>query len=297
VIGYFEFYFRTHGADIGFDPEFPVTLDDRCQVHTRNMTHLLSWQACDWGWSPTAWQAGLFPGECRRRISVIHDGIDTRRLRGHAGARFRLPGGKELTRDDEVLTLVNRNMEPYRGFHVFMRALPEIQRRRPHAHTLVIGAENDVSYGNPPANGKTWRQQLLEEVGDRLDLARVHFLGQLAFERYIEVLQVSRAHVYMTYPYILSWSILEAMACECLVIGSNTPPVAEVIRHGQNGLLFDFFDQKALVETACDVLADTSRYDTLRRCARQTVTEGYELNSVCIPQQLELVRGVSRSGC
>lgn len=291
VIGYFEFYYKTTDADIGFDPEFPVSLDNRCEVHTKNFTHLLSWQNCDHGWSPTRWQASLFPVEMQARISVIHEGIDTQQIHGSPEATYTLPNGKTLTRNDEVLTLVNRNMEPYRGFHVFMRGLPEIQRRRPHAETIIVGADNDIHYGNRPP-GKTWREAMLAEVGADLDLERIHFVGQLPHVDYLRVLQVSRAHVYMTYPFILSWSMLEAMASECLLIGSNTPPVSEVIRHGENGLLFDFFDRAKLVEYASEALANPRQFDHLRQQARQTIVDHYDLMTVCLPQKLALVKKV-----
>ncbi len=289
VVGYFELYYLTHGADLGFDPEFPVSLDNRCEVHTKNMTQLLSLQGCDQGWSPTRWQASLYPAEYRQKISVIHEGVDTQKLRPDPAARFQLPDGRCLSQADEVITLVNRNMEPYRGFHVFMRSLPEIQRRRPQAQTLIIGDDQDVSYGNRPANGQSWRQVLLSELAGQLDLSRIHFVGQLPFARYIQALQLSRAHVYLTYPYILSWSMVEAMACACLVIGSNTPPVAEVIRHGDNGLLFDFFDRQGLADSVCAALNNPGHYQTLRQRARATVLERYDLHGVCIPQQLALI--------
>lgn len=291
VIGYFEFYYKTSGADIGFDAEFPVSLDNRCEVHTKNLTHLLSWQSCDHGWSPTHWQASLFPVEMQARISVIHEGVDTQQIHGNPQAIYTLPNGKTLTRNDEVLTMVNRNMEPYRGFHVFMRSLPEIQRRRPRAETIIVGADNDINYGNRPI-GKTWREALLAEVGADLDLNRIHFVGQLPHAEYLRVLQVSRAHMYLTYPFILSWSMLEAMACECLLIGSDTPPVSEVIRHEENGLLFDFFDRLALIEYATEALANPRPFDHLRQQARQTVVAHYDLMTVCLSQQLALMSKV-----
>jgi glycosyltransferase involved in cell wall biosynthesis len=294
LIGYFEFYYHGQGKDLGFDPEFPVNLDNRCEVHMKNGTQLLALSECDAGWSPTRWQAGLFPTAYREQIDVIHDGIDTAKLAPDPTASMDLPGGGRVTAGDEVLTLINRNMEPYRGFHVFMRALPEIQRRRPNAVTLIVGTDNEYPYGNPPApdaQGKprTWKQLLLEEVGSRLDLNRVHFLGMLPFDQYVRVLQVSRAHVYLTYPHVLSWSMLEAMAAGCLVIASNTPPVAEVIRDRHNGLLFDFFDGGALAALAEEALAGPGAFAGIRQQARQTVVRDYDLNKVCLPRQLTLI--------
>jgi len=146
---------------------------------------------------------------------------------------------------DRVLTFVARHLEPYRGFHVLMRALPEIQRRNPDAVAVVVGGDS-VSYGRAPEGAANWREKLLGEVGERLDLSRVFFTGQLPYAAYRSLLQVSAAHAYLTYPFVLSWSALEAMSCGCLLVASNTPPVAEVMTHGRNALLFDFFDLEAL---------------------------------------------------
>jgi len=292
ILGYFEFYFLGKGADIGFDPEFPMSLDNRCEVHTKNMTHLLSWQSCDHGWSPTQWQASVFPEEHRQRITVIHEGVDSIRLSPDITAGFRLADGRTLTANDEIITLINRNMEPYRGFHVFMRTLPEIQRRRPNAHTIIVGDDQDISYGNRPKDGRTWREVLLDETHGKIDLGRLHFVGQLDFERYRQVLQISSAHVYLTYPYILSWSMVEAMSCACLLIASNTPPVTEIVRDGHNGLLFDFFDQEKLADLVCKVLANPQEYKHLRQNARTTVLENYDQRTICIPRQRQLIDSI-----
>ena len=291
IVGYFEYHYHAQGADIGFDPEFPVSLDNRCEVLTKNATHLLSWANCDAGWAPTRWQGQLIPKEYHAKLHIIHDGINTDRLYPNPEAQFTLADGRTLSRHDEVLTFINRNMEPYRGFHIFMRTLPEIQRRRPQAMTLIIGSDDDVAYGNKPSTGKTWRETLLAEVGDQLDMSRLYFVGQLAYAQYLQVLQLSRAHIYMTYPYILSWSMLEAMAAGCVVIGSNTPPVAELIQHGNNGLLFDFFDQAELANCVEAALANPAQFDSLRQQARHTIIGQYDLKTVCLPKQLALLHG------
>ena len=290
IIGYLEFFYHSRGADTGFDPEFPISLDNRCEVETKNSTQLLTWENCDYGWSPTQWQASLYPEAFHPKIKVIHDGINTKRIMGDRNATYTLPDGRVLSRKDEVLTLVNRNMEPYRGFHVFMRALPEIQKRRPKAVTIIIGSDNEIAYGSKPKNGKTWREALLEEVGSQLDMSRLYFIGQLEYQEYLQVLQVSAAHVYMTYPFILSWSMLESMAAECLLIGSNTPPVAEIIRDGENGLLFDFFDKKELADRVEHALANQAHFEEMRFNARRTIVEKFDLESICIPQQMDFIR-------
>jgi glycosyltransferase involved in cell wall biosynthesis len=191
-----------------------------------------------------------------------------------------------------VITFVNRNLEPYRGFHVFMRALPEIQRRRPNAWVLIVGGE-DVSYGARLPDGQTYRQKAMAEVGASLNMERVRFLGRVPYADFVRLLQISGVHVYLTYPFVLSWSMLEAMAAECLVVGSATPPVEEVIRDGDNGLLVDFFSKTGLADAIDRVLDHPDRMRALRMRARQTVIDGYDLKSVCLPRQLALVDDVA----
>jgi glycosyltransferase involved in cell wall biosynthesis len=295
ILGYFEFCYRGSGADVGFDPEFPATLDDQLRVRTWNMTQQSTFFAVDRGLSPTRWQAGTFPPEIRQRLSVIHDGIDTRRLAPDPQARFALADGRSLTAQDEVITFVGRGLEPYRGFHVFMRALPELMARRPAAQVVVVGGDAP-SYGRRPEGAATWREKLLAEVGERIDPGRLHFTGKLPYERFAALLQLSRAHVYLTYPFVLSWSMLEAMAVGAPVAASATAPVTEVIEHERNGLLFEFFDREALVAAVCRLLDDAELRQRLTSAARRTVVERYDLAGVCLPAQARLIRDLLQAG-
>lgn len=289
TIGYFEFFYRYVGADVGFDPEFPAVLDDAFRLRLRNSTLLHSLLACDQGVAPTAWQRSQLPLELAGMVALIHDGIDTAKVQPDAQAAFDLPDGRRLTGADLVLTYVARNLEPYRGFHVFMRALPELLERVPQLRVCIVGGD-EVSYGAPPPPPfKSWREKLLHEVGDRLDLSRVHFLGRLPYDAYLRLLQVSSLHVYLTYPFVLSWSMMESMAAGCVVLGSNTPPVAEMIRDGENGFLFDFFDGAALVERAADLLARRDELGAVRQAARRTIVDNYDFATVTLPRWLELL--------
>ncbi|WP_255357544.1 glycosyltransferase [Duganella sp. Root198D2] len=193
-----------------------------------------------------------------------------------------------LRAGDEVLTYVGRNLEPHRGFPSFMRSLPEILRRRPQARVLVIGGDG-VSYGAPPAGGGSWKDVMRKEIGDAADWSRVHFLGRVPYPQFTSILALSRAHIYLTYPFVLSWSMLEAMACGCVVIGSRTAPVEEVIRDGDNGLLVDFFSPQQIAECAVQVLAEPEAFAMVRARARQSVVECYDLRSVCLPAQLAML--------
>ena len=286
---YCEFYYGAVGRDVGFDPEFPAALDDLCRVRVKNAASLLSLEAADHGISPTRWQRAAFPDFLRDRISVVHEGVDTDLVKPDPGAEVVL-AAKNLTLrfTDEVVTYVARNLEPYRGFHIFMRALPEILRRRPRAHVLIVGADG-VSYGQSPPKGKTYHQIYLDEVEKEIDPARVHFLGQVSYERLLRVYQVSSAHVYLTYPFVLSWSLLEAMAAGCPVVASRTAPVEEVIVDGENGLLVDFFSPSQIAARVDEAISRASEIKALRERARQVVVENFDLKRVCLPQHLELL--------
>ena len=289
LLAYCEFFYRAAGSDVGFDPGMPAaTLDDLCRLRLRNTAHLLALTECDAGWSPTDWQARQFPPEFRAKISAIHDGVDTDIVRPLPGAVFKA-GDLTLTADDSVLTYVARNLEPYRGFHTFMRALPAIMRDHPRTHVVIAGGD-EVSYGKAPAAGGNWREAMLAEVGAGLDPARLHFTGKLAYKDYLSLLQVSSAHIYLTYPFVLSWSMLEAMSAGCALVASNTAPVTEVIEDGRNGLLADFFKPDELARSVGRVLANRDAHAPMRARARETILERYDLRRVCVPAQVEMLR-------
>lgn len=296
LLSYCEFYYKAEGSDVDFDPEFSApSVETNARLRAKNACNLLSLEAADWCVSPTEWQRSLFPHWVQPRISVVHDGIDTEVARPDPEARFLLEdAGIELTSGDEVVTFVSRNLEPYRGYHVFMRALPELLRERPSARVLIVGGDK-VSYGAPPSGEKSWKEIFLAEVAADLDLSRVHFLGTLPYPRLLNLLQVSAAHVYLSYPFVLSWSLLEAMSIGCLVVGSRTAPVEEVVRHGENGLLVDFFDPPTLARTIASVLANPEAYVPLRKKARSHVIERYDLRSTCLPRHIALVESLRTS--
>ena len=289
LLNFYEFYYGARGSDLGFDPEFPTSFDDRFKVPTRNATHLLSLASGDWGVSPTHWQREQFPPVWRAMISVVHDGIETRLVKPDPRAVLKLEKQRlELSRKDEVITYVSRNLEPYRGFHTFMRALPEILKRRPRATVLIIGGD-EVSYGRKPTKGKTWREVMMAEVGGALDMSRVHFTGKVPYGQFLQLLQISSVHVYLTVPFVLSWSLLEAMAAGCLIVASGTQPVREAMDDGVNGLLVDFLSPAQVAARVEEALVNQDRLQPLRERARQTVVERYDLLSVCLPQQLALI--------
>jgi glycosyltransferase involved in cell wall biosynthesis len=205
--------------------------------------------------------------------------------------RLTIKGQVDVTRADEVITFINRNLEPYRGYHVFMRALPRLLRERPNAKVLIVGGD-EVSYGAAPPKGMTWKQIFIDEVRGQIpdaDWSRVHFLGRIPYDQFIRLLQVSRVHVYLTYPFVLSWSLMEAMACEAAIVASGTEPVREVIRHGETGRLVDFFDGEALVAEVCDLLEDEPARRELGKASRKLMLDRYDLRTICLPRQINWV--------
>jgi glycosyltransferase involved in cell wall biosynthesis len=290
-----EFYYRGRGADSDFDSEFQVAGFDQTMIAQSRAAYLAQALVhADKGVSPTEWQASTHPPLLRGQLQVIFDGVDCDRLAPNPDARFALPDGTELKPGDEVLTFVNRNLEPYRGYHIFMRALPQVLAARPGARVVIVGGD-EVSYGSKPKDGGSWKDLILNEVKDRLDLSRVHFTGKLPYDRLVDLIHVSRVHAYLTYPFVLSWSMVETMAAGTLVIGSNTAPVAEMIEDGVTGRLVDFFDVPAWSAALTDALARPEAYLGMRDAARRMVRERYDLRSVCLPRQVELLTRLERS--
>ena len=293
---YCEFYYHPLGADVGFDPEFPVKDEGEvCRLRLKNLNNLLHFEAADAGISPTHWQASTFPEPFRSKITVVHDGIDTEAVAPNPAVSLTLNGNIKLTRDDEVITFVNRNLEPYRGYHIFMRTLPELFKRRPQARVLIVGAD-DVSYGARPEEGKKWKDIIASEVRPQIsdaDWARVHFLGHIPYQHFIPLLQLSTVHVYLTYPFVLSWSLLEAMSVGCAIVASDTQPLREAIRHDDTGRLVDFFDVPGLANEVCALLDDPVARQRLGANARAFAQATYDLKTVCLPRQLQWVQGLA----
>jgi glycosyltransferase involved in cell wall biosynthesis len=286
-----EFYY---GADLNFDPEFTLGEEGAFRFRIKNACILPGLDSMDWGVSPTGWQRAQFPGRYQDKISVVFEGIDTDLVRPKQIDSVRL-GSPPITlhRGEELVTFVNRNLEPYRGYHSFMRALPRLFALRPQARVVLVGGD-EVGYGAaPPKGGGTWRQRFFDEVRERIDPARVHYVGQVPYLTLIDLFRISACHVYLTYPFVLSWSMFDAMSAGALVLGSRTGPVEEVLEDGQNGLLVDFFDSDALATRMAEALARPERFLPLREAARRTVLERYAL-SECLPRQLALAKAVAQ---
>lgn len=290
---YAEYYGGAEGGELGFDPEAgPVNLEARAWTHARNVTWAMPYLEADRILCPTPFQASLLPPALADRVSVIHEGVNTRTHAPAPDAAFTLADGRTFTRDTPLITFVSRKFEPLRGFHTFVRALPAVLDALPTAQVLMIGSEGTGYGADPPPEG--WKARYLAEVEGRLDLARVHFTGKLPHEQMVRAVQASSAHVYYTYPYVLSWSLIEAMSCGALVIGSDTAPVRDVIQDGVNGLLGDFFDHNTLAEKIVVACRNPGAFAPLRAAARATVLRDYDLERVCLPAWVRLVEGMIR---
>jgi glycosyltransferase involved in cell wall biosynthesis len=291
---YQEFYYQAKGLDLDFDPETQgaSTWQKASKGHLKNGALLLALEHSDWNVCPTAFQRSTFPNHWQESISVIHDGIDTNRVCPNPSVLpLKLPDGTTLRRGDPIITFVNRSLEPYRGCHTFIRAIPELQRRCPKARIVIVGRETGVSYGAVCLDGE-WKDLFLAEIEGKYDATRVHFTGELPYTDYLQLLQLCQAHVYLTYPFVLSWSLLEAMSTQCAIVGSATAPVQEVIQHGHNGLLVDFFDHQALAESVADLLNNRELAEELGRNARATILKDYSLEQ-CVPRHLALMELVA----
>ncbi len=299
---YCEFYYHTQGADVGFDPEFPIkNTSDACRFRLKNLNTLAHLEIADATISPTHWQASTYQAHVRPRITVVHDGIDTNRVAPNSDVSITLNGQLTLTKNDEVITFVSRNLEPYRGYHVFMRALPEILKCRPKANVLIVGGD-DVSYGAAPDKDiygtNSWKDIFAREVHQHIsekDWNRIHFLGRIPYEQFIPVLQLSSVHVYLTYPFVLSWSLLEAMSAGCAIVASDTKPLHEAIKDGETGLLTDFFDATELASRVCNVLDNPILRESLGKNAREFAKANYDLETQCLPQQIKWVEELAGS--
>ena len=287
-----EYYYGEEGGDTAFDPEFSTPSQQalmRSRVKNTHLLHALS--MADDAISPTEYQRSQHPAWARPRIQVIHDGIETPRFAPDPNAVVRLRrAGLTLRPGQEVVTFVARQLEPYRGYHIFMRCLAQLQALRPNAQVVIVGGDG-VSYGAAPPEGTTWKQRFLDEVAGQVDLSRVHFVGRVQHQLLTQLMQVSAAHVYLTYPFVLSWSMLEAMSVGCLVIGSRTGPVEEVLVHGRNGLLTDFFDPGALARTIADALARQAELAPLRLQARKDTIQRFDLHTRCLPRLMKFLLG------
>ncbi len=270
MLGYMEFYYRAEGIDVGFDPEFPTPAEDHPRIRAKNAVNHLALQLGGEGQTPTAWQRSTYPEWSLPQINLLWEGVNLDICQPDPKVR-RAPftiGSMTIGPKDKMVTYVSRDLEPYRGFPQIMRTIPHLLRARPDVKIVVVGGDG-VSYGAAPPAGGTWREVMMREVGDQIDLNRVVFTGRIPYGTYVTMLQRSDAHVYLTYPFVASWSLREALAVGCAIVGSDTQPVREFITHGENGLLGSFFDPVALAASVLELLENQPLNRKLRENARR----------------------------
>ena len=297
ILMYQEFYYNAYGYDCNFDPELQIdqnSWEDQTRVHLKNANSLLNLDHSTWNVTPTEFQRSSFPKQFHDKFATIHDGISNaaRPAKPEDKLKITLNNGNKFTPEDELITFVNRNIEPYRGCHSFIRAIPHIQEQNPNAQVIIVGQEEGVSYGKRCPRGE-WKDVFLKEIEGLYDPKKVFFVGQLPYQDFLDILKISRAHVYLTYPFVLSWSLLEAMSTGCAIIGSSTAPVKEVIDDGIHGLLVNFFDPKDIAIKVSEVLQDKRLAKELGRNANQRAVDRYSLER-CLPRHLELIDLVGR---
>jgi glycosyltransferase involved in cell wall biosynthesis len=295
-IAYCEYYYNVNNFDVGYDPEFgtkEVNIEAKIQI--KNLANEMQFPIADIGICPTYWQKSSYPKHFQEKIHVVHDGIDTAICKPKEDVFLEIlrPDGIAVRFDhgDPILTFVNRNLEPYRGYPSFMRALPFILQAIPNLQVLIIGGDGR-GYGGIPEQGGSWKNLLLKEVYEKIDLRRLHFLGMVDYESYLKVLQLSTVHIYLTYPFVLSWSLLEAMSVGTCIVGSDTGPVREIIKNEQNGVLVDFFDHQGLAQSVIDLFKNPLKRAQLGQLARKTICHSYDLNTVCLPKQIALIESL-----
>jgi glycosyltransferase involved in cell wall biosynthesis len=292
MIGFFEYFYRTSGGLVGFDPDNPPNDQAGFFAQARNTVPYTNIHTVDLGHTPTYWQRDRFPKSFHDRMYVCHDGIRTDRLQPDSEASISLGRlDRPLTRDDEVITYVARNMERARGFHIMMRALPKILKERPNARVLMIGG-NETSYGIESKHPGGLRGEMEDELQGQVDWSRVHFLGRIPYDALCNIIRISRCHIYLTMPFVLSWSLLEAMSMQATVVAADVAPVREAITHGETGMLVDFFDPDALAAQVVDVVANPGSYAHLGPNARAHVVETYDFLTRCLPEHIAQINAL-----
>tara|TARA_B110000444_G_C18786791_1_gene570351 strand:+ start:96 stop:1346 length:1251 start_codon:yes stop_codon:yes gene_type:complete len=297
LLSYVEFYYKTKDCDVDFDKDFVESVlkrdfdsfynYTRLKLTARNAPFLASYSTSDFLVCPTEYQKSLVPSPIREGIEVIHDGIDTDTLKPNDEVTITI-NKRKFNKDDEIVTYISRSLDPYRGFHIFMRSLPEVMGNNPNANIFIVGGKETHGYGAPLKEGN-FKDFFLDEIKDKIDMSRIFFLDFLEYSSYIRVLQISTVHIYLTYPFVLSWSMLEAMSCEALIIGSKTDPVTEVITDNKTGLLIDFFDISGLSKKITKVLKNKDNFIKIRKNARKKIIQDYDLKNTCLPAHLALI--------
>jgi glycosyltransferase involved in cell wall biosynthesis len=293
IINYFEYFYRSHNSDMDFRPDFPSTELNNLRARARNAMLLLDLENCDRGYSPTRWQRDRLPDLFHDKVKVIFDGIDTALWRPLPAGPRRL-GEREFPPEVKIVTYATRGMESMRGFDIFMKVAKQICDRRNDVIFLVAG-EDRVCYGGDQAitGTRTFKEWVLSQGS--YDISRFLFLGLVPASQLAQLFNITNVHIYLTVPFVLSWSLMDALACGATILASATAPVREMVRDGENGLLADFFDVNGMVEIVERVLDHPADYAHLGRAGVELVRERYSLD-ICLPQMLALYEEALAAG-
>jgi glycosyltransferase involved in cell wall biosynthesis len=295
LLGYHEYFYNEEGFDVGFDPEFPQSRDSFSRVRSKNAINLLALTNPGHGFTPTIFQHSTYPAWARPNIAVLPEGVnlDICKPNPELGQRNVTLGGYKVRPADKLVTFVVRDLEPYRGFHIMMRALPRLLAARPDIRVILVGGDA-VSYG-ARIEGGTWRERMVQEIGPKTDMTRVHFAGRVPYETYTKILQRSDAHVYLTYPFVASWSLREAMATGCAIVASDTAPVREFISHRKTGLLAPFLEPDAIADAVLSLLSDTKLAQRLRKNARGWAEQNLDMADYLSAYEKLITRVISET--
>jgi glycosyltransferase involved in cell wall biosynthesis len=296
IIIFAEHYYQLDKADAKFDTEFAnESMYYHCGTKMNNAIRLMSINDSDLAICPTNFQKNNQPQAYHHKIKVIHDGIPTHKLVKNENIEIKLNEGVVLNRSNEVITFANRGLEPRRGFHQFMRVIPLLQKHNPNAHIIIMGKDVTVYGTYKELQAGSFKQHMIEEMGNNIDYSRVHFVDWLNYESFKAVIELSTVHVYLTAPFVLSWSMLEVMSVQGCIVGSKTAPVTEVIEDGVNGVLVDFFSPKDIANRVTELLNDQDKRDKMGKNARQTIVEKYDLETICLPRQIEIIENLVKN--
>lgn len=286
-VPYFEWFYHFPPVDRTAYDKPVEPLDASARTRARNLPFMMDFDAAEVGLIPTAFQAEQFPSWMRDRLVVMHDGIDTDFHCPGPGeaarARYAIPAGAEL------VTSLARGMEPHRGFPEIMRAIAKLQKRRPNLHAVIVG-EDRVAYGAKLPEGQSWKERVLGELD--LDLERVHFPGRIPRNEMVELLRASDAHLYVTVPFVLSWSMLEAMSIGCVLVASDVAPVREFVADGRTGLLVPQGDVDALVARVEAALDAQGGRGAIRANARQQIRDQLDAERILYPRKRDLLKSL-----
>jgi glycosyltransferase involved in cell wall biosynthesis len=295
LLGYHEFFYNETGFDVGFDPEFTQPREGYARIRAKNAINLLALTNPGHGFTPTEFQHSTYPEWSRGRITVLPEGVNLDVCKPNPSLRERLVtlGGYKVKPSDKLVTYVVRDLEPYRGFHIIMRALPRLLAVRPDLRVILVGGDQ-VSYGARVEKG-TWRERMADEIAGKADMSRVHFAGRVPYDTYVKLLQRSDTHVYLTYPFVASWSLREAMAAGCALVASDTAPVREFVTHRKTGLLAPFLQPDAVADAVLTLLEDTALAARLRRGARAWAEKNLDM-AVYLSAYEKLIAKVIQDG-